>query len=68
MDTIILQEQKLSILVKKAVVEAMQDILFDEDRGSRLQKKFVKKLQQSIASKKAGHFASLESVAEKYQK
>jgi len=68
MDTIIFQEQKLSILVKKAVAEAMQDILFDEDRGSRLQKQFVKKLQQSIISKKAGRFASLKSVAEKYQK
>ena len=68
MDTIILQEQKLSILVKKAVAEAMQDILFDEDRGSRLQRQFVKKLQQSIVSKKAGHFASLENVVKKYQK
>lgn len=62
MDAIILQEQKLNTIIKKAVAEVMQDILFDEDCGLRLQKQFIKRLQQSVISKRAGHFTSLPKL------
>ena len=53
-------------MAQKHVTAALREILNDPDRGLVLRRSFVRKLEKSVSSKKAGKVENLLDVLAKY--
>lgn len=61
-ETLTIQKESLSHLIRQAVVEVIGDILSDPDYGLALNPASVGRLKKSVQSKKEGRVSSLEEV------
>lgn len=52
--------------IREHVLEVFREILSDPDYGQELDKKFLKKLEKSIAARKKGETVSFDDVVRKY--
>lgn len=64
--TTIIQNKQLHSLVRRTVMEVIQEVFADPDYGLALNKNFEKRLKKSVQSKKAGKVISFEKVLKKY--
>lgn len=64
----ITQNKNLNTLIRRTVVEVVQEILADPDYGMELRQSFTKRLKKSVQSAKTGKVASFEEILKKYKK
>lgn len=63
-----IQNQKINKFVRQAVIEAIREIFNDPDYGLPLTPQTIRRLKQSIKSKKAGRVTKFEEILKKYSK
>ena len=57
-----IEKKALDTMIKKNVVEVIQDMLANPDSGLEISLTFKKELKKSIASKKAGRLIPFEAI------
>lgn len=57
-----IEEKTLNTMIRKNVIEVIQDMLADPDAGLELSLTFEKELKKSITSKKAGQLIPFEAL------
>jgi len=62
----VLENKKINDIAQKQVMAALREILNDPDRGLVFRQSFIRKLNKSISSKKAGKVKNLLDVLAKY--
>jgi predicted house-cleaning noncanonical NTP pyrophosphatase (MazG superfamily) len=59
-------DQKIESIVEKKVNEIMREILSDPDFRLEFTEKFIKRIKESIKSKKKGEVVDLDKVLQRY--
>ena len=64
----IIQNKNLNILIRRTVLEVVQEVLADPDYGLVLRPSFIKRLKKSIQSQKSQKTVPFAEILKKYQK
>lgn len=65
--TAIIENRQLRSLIRRTVMDVVQEVLADPDYGLALKPSFIKRLQESANQKKAGRVVSFDKILRKYQ-
>ena len=58
---------RIDVLIRQHVISLLREVLSDPDFGLLLKSSFTKKLSQSVQSKNAGKYKTLDEIANKYK-
>jgi len=65
-ETQTIKNTELNNLIKRTVLEVVQETLADPDFGLEFRESFVKRMKKSIQSQKNEKFISFEQIKKKY--